>query len=110
MMNQLTFTFVLGAQEVDVVVMSNYECQVRLQQTRLGHDFTLDSGSLCAGGQVDRDACKGDGGGPLVCQHRGLFHLAGIVSWGIGCGQRNVPGVYVNVARYSDWIHNNMIF
>ena len=52
---------------------------------------------MCAGGEDGKDACKGDGGGPLVCDLGGVWNLAGIVSWGIGCGQRDVPGVYVKV-------------
>ena len=96
-------------QEVDVPVINNYECEAKLQRTRLGYDFQLHPGFLCAGGELDRDACKGDGGGPLVCNDRGTFYLAGIVSWGIGCGKIDVPGVYVNVAKYSDWIQNNLI-
>ena len=29
-------------------------------------------------------------------------------SWGLGCGG-GVPGVYVDVARYNQWIVNNVI-
>jgi len=94
--------------EVTVPIQDHYGCQNTLRQTRLGRSFNLDPGMLCAGGEEDKDACKGDGGGPLVCKSRdGSYQLAGLVSWGIGCGQRGIPGVYVNVKNYLQWIENN---
>jgi len=49
-------------------------------------------------------ACMGDSGGPLVCPNgAGAYDLVGIVSFGPGfC--RNQPGVFTEVAAYSDWI------
>ncbi|XP_066138915.1 uncharacterized protein [Euwallacea fornicatus] len=90
--------------EVDVPVVSFGQCQGQLQNTRLGYEFKLHPGFICAGGEEGKDACKGDGGGPMVCERGGTWQLVGVVSWGIGCGQVGVPGVYVRVAHYLDWI------
>eukprot|EP00094_Tigriopus_californicus_P009692 TCALIF_09343-PA protein Name:"Similar to Sb Serine proteinase stubble (Drosophila melanogaster)" AED:0.05 eAED:0.05 QI:0/0.8/0.81/1/0.9/0.81/11/167/1357 len=95
--------------EVQVPVVRNDQCQRMLQQTRLGPNFELAQGFMCAGGEEGKDACKGDGGGPLVCQVNGLWQLAGIVSWGVGCGEYNVPGVYVKVSHYQDWIQEQLL-
>ncbi|CAG5025665.1 unnamed protein product [Parnassius apollo] len=90
--------------EVDVPILAHAQCQQQLKQTRLGYNYELNPGFICAGGEEGKDACKGDGGGPLVCERSGTWQLVGVVSWGIGCGQAGVPGVYVKVAHYLDWI------
>lgn len=51
---------------------------------------------------------QGDSGGPLVCVQDNRMTLVGIISWGIGCGQKDVPGIYTKVINYLDWIQNNM--
>lgn len=56
---------------------------------------------LCAGLlQGGKDACQGDSGGPLVAENQ----LVGIVSFGVGCGRPNYPGVYANVYNLEPWI------
>ncbi|XP_054706614.1 uncharacterized protein LOC129216425 [Uloborus diversus] len=91
--------------KVSLPVLEHSECQNKFRKTVLGHFFKLHGSFLCAGGKQGEDACTGDGGGPLVCyQPDNTYVLAGIVSWGLECGAKDVPGVYVNVQKFSDWI------
>jgi plasminogen activator len=50
------------------------------------------------------DACTGDSGGPCIKWIKNEWVLVGIVSWGSGCGQRNLPGVYTKVLPYHNWV------
>jgi secreted trypsin-like serine protease len=77
-----------------------------------GQDFysgLIDHNVFCARKQ-DVDACQGDSGGPFLIYQPGRGHLlAGLVSWGDGCGEvTGLPGVYVRVSSYLDWINKEM--
>lgn len=42
----------------------------------------------------------------MVCNMDGLWYQIGIVSWGVGCGRPNLPGVYTNVSQHYNWIES----
>lgn len=44
----------------------------------------------------------------MVVGSKGKWYAEGIVSYGIGCGDRNYPGVYTYLPRYYDWIANEI--
>ena len=96
--------------EVTYPIVDSATCQDQLRRTRLGPFFELDDSFICAGGIRGVDTCKGDGGSPLTCRMRGSnkWVQAGIVSWGIGCGEEGVPAVYANVAHAVCWIDDEV--
>jgi len=44
----------------------------------------------------------------LVCGVNGQYYVAGIVAWGIGCADKGIPGVYVNIPSYVNWINQKI--
>ncbi|CAG0919908.1 unnamed protein product, partial [Notodromas monacha] len=92
--------------EIKVPLWNQQACEEALK-TQFGANYSLPITTLCAGAEGN-DACDGDGGGPLVCEKDGHWYQVGVVSFGIGCGRRNVPGVYTRVAAYAAWIKDSI--
>lgn len=86
--------------QVDVPLVDQNVC------TSLGGDYEdIGDDAFCAGySQGGRDSCQGDSGGPIVVQIGENFEQLGVVSWGVGCAQKNAYGVYANVSHFADWI------
>ncbi|XP_066216681.1 ovochymase-2 [Saccopteryx leptura] len=104
-------------QEVNVPILSQEECVaalLTLKKPISGQTF------LCTGfPDGGRDACQGDSGGSLMCRNeKGGWTLAGVTSWGLGCGRgwrNNVqkddqgsPGIFTDLSKVLPWIHKHI--
>ncbi|XP_057363298.1 ovochymase-2 isoform X2 [Manis pentadactyla] len=104
-------------QQVNLPILTQEECLaalLTLKKPISGRTF------LCTGfPDGGRDACQGDSGGSLMCRNKkGAWTLAGVTSWGLGCGRgwrNNVqkddqgsPGIFTNLSKVLPWIHEHI--
>lgn len=84
---------------VNVRLFDPLECRLFLRK----HFY---EGILCAGDSLhyDEDPCRGDSGGPLICNDE----LTGIISWTTGCGTDRLPSLYTDVWHNREWIEKHL--
>lgn len=65
---------------------------------------------LCYGSDTnDKDSCPGDSGGPIQIYSKEFYcsySVFGITSFGIKCGHKTIPGGYVRLWPYIEWIES----
>ena len=97
----------VGSQEVRAHVREAEGCRRLYRELGVHLPDTILCASLEAGG---KEACQGDTGGGLLqlrVGDQGAWTQEGIVSAGIGCARRGVPGLYTRVSSYLDWIQEH---
>jgi len=84
-------------------ILDNRQCRRRYASLR---GVSIFDSMICAGNPLGgSDTCQGDSGGPLMVRREdGSYLLAGVVSFGRGCGQSGYPGVYTRVSEFVNWI------
>lgn len=102
--------------KVNLTIVDLENCTRRysnVSKTRL-KDGILDQMQICAGNAEGGDTCPGDSGGPLHYAVKedpknklfGHFVVAGVTSFGKGCGGENSIGIYTRVSAYVGWIES----
>lgn len=91
--------------KLEVPVKSKVDCNSVYNAAHVN----LGEGQICAGGELGKDSCRGDSGGPLMYAFTepGALNwfVTGIVSFGPSpCGLQGWPGVYTKVSEYVPWI------
>jgi len=95
--------------KVNVPIIDQATCKKAHQR------YVVTSNMFCAGhynGTLG-DACQGDSGGPLAIDNSlkssdQRWVLAGIISWGDGCGRIGKYGVYTRVSVFARWINDQI--
>mmetsp|Transcript_6689 Transcript_6689/g.13603 ORF Transcript_6689/g.13603 Transcript_6689/m.13603 type:complete len:718 (+) Transcript_6689:322-2475(+) len=104
--------------ETQLYPITNKDCESSqgLVNTAVGPIFTdlnggISENMLCAKAN-GKDACNGDSGGPLVIKGNDATGSddiqVGIVSWGLGCADKNFPGVYSRISSQYQWIEEQV--
>ncbi len=101
-----TGTIPTRANAAVVPVVGDRECK-KLYDDDIQKGFVVPRTDICAG-EVGRDACFGDSGGPMLAKDaHGNQVQVGVTSRGAGCAT-HYPGVYTDVAATRKWIDKNL--
>ncbi|CAH1253893.1 ST14 [Branchiostoma lanceolatum] len=92
-------------QELKVGLIPSEVCN-----STVSYNGRITDNMICAGHwEGGKDSCYGDSGSPLVCAgDDGRWYLTGVVSWGTGCADEFLPGVYARVSKYIAWMDNKI--
>ena len=95
-------------QRANVNIFDFEKCSTSYNRLEISLNGTI---HVCAGHELGGvDACQGDSGSPLLCPNENnQLVLYGVVSWGVGCGEAMLPGIYTNVHHFSRWIKETAI-
>ncbi|KAL6488935.1 hypothetical protein MHYP_G00026760 [Metynnis hypsauchen] len=96
---------------ISLPVVEQDECHRSIETERKNrHDVApLTDNMFCAGlPEGGKDTCSGDSGSAFVMKDEDTYWVAGIVSWGVDCGQPGKYGIYTRVAKYLNWIQKTM--
>jgi secreted trypsin-like serine protease len=107
-------------QMVAVPVLSSSECGVGVFPG-FSHVLAPEKSQICAGGDLGKDSCNGDSGGPLMLRrvlstglmdpnndHDDPWFLLGVVSFGTPDCAVGKPGIYTRVEPFVPWILENI--
>ncbi|XP_076986490.1 serine protease 44-like [Tamandua tetradactyla] len=95
-------------QEAQQNIVRFEKCNEMMQTKLKTYRTMVHKGMICGYHKEGKNPCRGDSGGPMVCEFNKTWIQVGIVSWSIGCGYKRYPGVYTEVAEYRDWVNDVM--
>ncbi|KDO25564.1 hypothetical protein SPRG_20684 [Saprolegnia parasitica CBS 223.65] len=90
--------------EVGLKLWSNTDCRAAFDKLNNPSVPPIDVAMICAGGVQGEDTCQGDSGGPLTVTKNGKDVLVGLTSWGLGCAQAGLPGVYARLSYAKEFL------
>ncbi|XP_063158571.1 serine protease 53-like [Candoia aspera] len=93
----------LQSVEVKILGPNNCNCLYNMSSNP-GSKISIKSEMICAAPYKTTMHCEVSIGDPLACNHHGMWFLAGISSFGSGCGTVIRPGVFTSVKNYDEWI------
>ncbi|XP_066568387.1 complement component 1, r subcomponent [Amia ocellicauda] len=98
---------------ISLPVVDQDKCRISIDKQRGNRKgiSELTDNMFCAGlPEGGGDTCQGDSGGAFVLRDGAgeRYYAAGVVSWGINCGETGSYGVYTRVGNYRAWLRETM--
>jgi trypsin len=99
-------------QQAEVLFIPNEKCRKITSNSPMVNlsDDVFDITLCAADFKEGDDACYGDSGGPIILQGKNVSTdvQLGVTSYGFGCADPTLPGIYARVSYVKDWLADHI--